>query len=116
MAEQYAAMLRKAILRVAGAEARGEVYIKARVALLDQLKGTKAPPAEIAYQRVLLEEAIQAVELEEVDAAFKSIDRWSAKTPRELLGSLKPLGQGSLRNGFGNAVGVTPTIPPWKAI
>ena len=113
MAEQYAAMLRKAILRVVGAEARGQVYSKARVALLDQLNGTKAPPAEIAYQRVLLEEAIQAVEIEEVDAAFKSIV--STRTPREVLsGNLRPFGQSSLS---GSAAGITtPTLLPWKAI
>ena len=88
MAEQYPAMLRKAIVRVAGAEARIQVYLKARAALLEQLQATKAPPAEVAHQRVLLDGAIQDVEGEVVDAAFRSIDRSSARTSKTMIAAL----------------------------
>ena len=112
MAEQYASMLRKAIARVVGAEARVEVYAKARAALLDQLKATGAPSAEVTHQRVVLEEAIQDVERQAVEAAFQSIDRNSARTPRERISAtLKGSGPGDLRITLAN----TPTYvpPPW---
>ena len=105
MAEQYPTILRRAVARVVGAEARGEVYIKARAALLDQLKATKAPPAEVAHQRVLMEAAIQDVEREAVEAAFMAINRTSAKTPRDMI-------VGSVKTASANRVGV-PVSPAY---
>ncbi len=75
MAEYYALLARAVGALQRNDEAsRREIYVKARSALIRQLKAIlpPLPPSEISKQRLALEEAIRRVEREAVEAAAAS--------------------------------------------
>ncbi len=75
MAEYYALLARAVgALQRNDESARREIYVKARSALIRQLKAITPPlpPAEISKQRLALEEAIRRVERETAEAAAAS--------------------------------------------
>jgi hypothetical protein len=76
MAEYYALLARAIGAQERNDESsRREIYVKARSALIRQLKAITPtlPPAEISKQRLALEEAIRRVEREAVEAASSQL-------------------------------------------
>lgn len=79
----YARLLRNGIGGTPiGASARGEVYNKARAALVRALKATKVGPHELIRQRLLLEDGIREVEREAVYAWRTGVNTRNVQSER----------------------------------
>jgi hypothetical protein len=60
----YVELLRRGLGNNPSGPERGEIYGRARAALLDKLRQASMPPRDITKERLLLEEAIRQVEAE----------------------------------------------------
>ena len=69
----YAELLRRGLGKNPSGPERGEIYGRARAALLDKLSKASMPPRDITRERLLLEEAIRQVEAEAADRFRKPI-------------------------------------------
>ena len=60
----YSDLLRRALAGASSGAERGEVYARARAALLDKLRKANTRPRDITRERLMLEEGIREVEAE----------------------------------------------------
>jgi hypothetical protein len=70
----YADLLRRGLGNKPSGPERGEIYGRARAALLDKLRKANMPPRDITRERLSLEEAIRQVEAEAAERFRKSKD------------------------------------------
>ena len=70
----YAELLRRGLGKNPSGAERGEIYGRARIALLDKLRKASTPPRDITQERLSLEEAIRQVEEEAAERFRKPKD------------------------------------------